>query len=111
MGYRLNRLLILEMPARVPDGAGGFAQSWMALGTLWANIKARSGREKAGVAGPLSLSNYIITLRAAPAHSTARPQPDQRFREGERLFRILSVAEDDTDARYLRCLAQEEIAA
>lgn len=111
MAYRLNRKLVLEMPARMPDGAGGFTESWIALGVRWANIHMRSGREKAGVTGPLSLVSCVITVRAAPYHSDSRPQADQRFREGARLYRILSVAEDDTDARYLRCMAQEEVAA
>lgn len=111
MAYRLNRQLVLEMPARVPDGAGGFSESWMALGTLWAKVVTRTGRETAGVAAPLSLVAYKIFVRAAPTGSNARPYANQRFREGTRLYRILSVAEDDADARYLLCTAQEETVA
>lgn len=111
MGRRLNRKLVLEMPARVPDGAGGFSESWMALGTLWAQVSARTGRETAGMAGPLSRISYKIIVRAAPSLSPARPTANQRFREGTRLFRILSVTEDDQDARFLTCTAQEETAA
>jgi len=111
MGNRLNRRLVLEMPARVPDGAGGFAESWMQLGVLWADVQARTGREAAGVAAPVSRVAYKIIVRAAPALSQARPQPNQRFREGERFYRILAVAEDDVDGRYLMCTAQEETVA
>ncbi len=111
MAYRLNRQLVLEMPARVPDGAGGFTQSWMPLGKLWARVIARTGREAAGVAGPLSRIGYKIIVRGAPAGSEARPQPEQRFREGERLYRIVAVTEDDADGRYLVCTAKEETAA
>lgn len=111
MAYRLNRRLVLEMPARVPDGAGGFAESWMPLGVLWANVTARTGREKAGVAAPLSLVSTKIIVRAASETSDARPHPNQRFREGTRFYRILSVAEDDTDGHYLMCHAQEETVA
>jgi len=111
MGYQLNHKLVLEMPARVPDGAGGFTESWMPLGTLWAQVTARTGREKAGVAGPLSQVAYKIIVRAAPPSSEARPHPNQRFRESTRIYRILSVAEATTDGRYLVCTAQEEIVA
>ena len=111
MGYRLNRQLVLEMPARLPDGAGGFAESWMPLGTLWADVIARTGREAAGVAAPLSRVAYKIIVRAAPMTSDARPHPNQRFRDGTRLFRILAVAEDGADGRYLVCTAQEETVA
>ncbi|PVA08057.1 head-tail adaptor protein [Thalassorhabdomicrobium marinisediminis] len=111
MAYRLNRKLVLEMPARVPDGAGGFAESWMPLGIVWANVTARTGREAAGIAAPLSRVAYRIITRAAPPTSNARPQPNQRFREGARYYRILSVAEQDADGRYLICTAQEETVA
>lgn len=111
MAYRLNRQLMLESPQRIADGAGGFTEGWVALGQLWANVSARSGRETSGVAAPLSQVAYRIVVRAAPVGSDARPVADQRFREGSRYFRILSVAEDDTDARYLKCTAQEETVA
>lgn len=111
MGYRLNRKLVLEMPARLADGAGGFSESWMPLGTIWAEVIARTGREAAGVAGPISRVAYKIIVRAAPVGSDARPHPNQRFREGTRLYRIVAVAEDDADGRYLMCTAQQETAA
>ena len=111
MAHRLNRELTLEMPARVPDGAGGFRESWMPLGVLWAKVTARTGRETAGAAGPLSQVAFRIIVRAAPTCSNSRPQPNQRFRDGSRYYRILSVAEDDVDGRYLLCNAQEETVA
>lgn len=111
MAPRLNRQLVLEMPARMPDGAGGYSTNWTALGIVWASVTARTGREKAGVASPLSQVAYKIIMRAAPPGSQARPQPDQRFRDGTRYYRILSVAEHDVDGRYLICTAQEETVA
>jgi hypothetical protein len=43
----LNRALVLEAPqTRVPDGAGGFALTWGALGTLWAEVVAGAGRDR-----------------------------------------------------------------
>ena len=41
----LNRKLVLEAATQVPDGAGGFSEVWNALGTLWAQIIAGTGRE------------------------------------------------------------------
>ncbi|MEN8917627.1 MAG: head-tail adaptor protein [Octadecabacter sp.] len=111
MAPRLNRQLVLEAPTQVSDGAGGYTQDWTALGTLWASVTARSGREAAGVAAPLSRVAYKIIVRAAPTGSDARPVANQRFRDGARRFVILAVAEDDADARYLNCTAQEETVA
>lgn len=107
----LNRALALEEAAQAPDGAGGFSQSWAVLGHLWAEVSFRSGREAdlGGVAG--SLASYRITVRGAPVGSTMRPRPGQRFREGARVFRILSVGERDPQGRFLTCIATEEAAA
>lgn len=110
-GVHLHRELTLEAPERVPDGAGGFNEGWVVLGTLWAQVEARTGREKAGEAVPVSTVGYRITVRGAPVGSSMRPAPDQRFREGTRVFRILAVAERDPDGRYLTCFADEEVAA
>ena len=107
----LNRRLVLEAPERVADGAGGYSDGWITLGEVWAEVTARTGREKQGEAVPVSNVGYRITVRGAPMGASSRPQPDQRFREGARVFRILAVAEHDPDGRYLTCFAEEEVAA
>lgn len=106
---RLNRKLVLETPERVADGAGGFAQSWVPLGTLWAEIRSGTGSERFGEGVQLSRTRLKIIVRAAPFGAPSRPRPEQRLREGIRIFRILSVGEHDTDARYLICHAEEEV--
>ena len=105
----LNRKLVLEAPARVLDGAGGHVESWQALGTLWANIRAGTGREAAGEFVTVSTVPYRIVVRAVSEAAASRPRPDQRFREGNRLFRILAVSEFDEGGRYLTCHAREEV--
>lgn len=107
----LNRRLILEAPVRIPDGAGGYSETWSARGTLWAEISARSGGERAGEELPLSRVSYRVVVRAAPQGVPSRPLPGQRFREGTRVFHIRAVAEFDRRGHYLTCVAEEEIAA
>ena len=108
---RLNRRLALEAPVRAPDGAGGQAASWQALGTLWGAIDMRSGRESGGPGGPLAQVTARITVRAAPVGSGRRPAPGQRLREGARVFPILAVREADPDCRWLICDVREEVGA
>lgn len=106
---QLNRKLVLEARDRVPDGAGGYVETWVARGTLWAEMRASTGRERRGEAVTLSSVSYRITVRAAASGDAQRPEPDQRFREGDRVFRILAVTERDPDARHLTCFAREEV--
>ena len=108
---QLTRKLVLEDAQRIADGAGGFSESWVSLGTLWADVQARTGRERD--AGDLSVASvgYRITVRGAPEGAPSRPRPDQRLREGNRVFVIQAVAERDPQGRYLTCFAREEIVA
>lgn len=107
----LSRRLVLEAPVRVPDGAGGAIESWTSLGTLWADVRPRSGRERAQAGEPVSIMAYRIVVRGAPVGSAQRPAPEQRFRDGARLYLIRAVAEHDPAGRFLTCFADEEVAA
>ena len=105
----LNRPLILEERVRTPDGAGGFVETWTPLGTLWAELKAGTGRETGEDLVTVSRAPYRITVRAAPHGAPSRPKPDQQFRDGARISTILAVVEAGTDGRFLTCNAVEEI--
>jgi head-tail adaptor len=107
----LCRKLVLEAPVEVPDGAVGFLSSWSPLGILWADVRASSGTEAEGGQTTLSRLSYRIMVRATPFGASSRPKPDQRFREGNRIFRITAVAEYGTDGLYLTCFADEEVVA
>jgi SPP1 family predicted phage head-tail adaptor len=107
----LNRQLVLESPERVADGSGGFVRSWVVLGEHWADVRPGSGRERAGELLTQSEVTYRIIVRAAPVGSPSRPRPEQRFREGTRLFRINAVTEFDPRGHFLECVAREEEAS
>lgn len=107
----LNRRLTLEVPVRTGDGAGGYSEDWQSMGTLWADVTARSGAERFAAGTQVSRVSYRIVVRAAPEGSSMRPRPEQRFRDGGRVFLIRAVAERDPAGRYLTCFADEEVAA
>ncbi|WP_210092506.1 phage head closure protein [Ruegeria sp. HKCCSP346] len=107
----LNRKLVLEAPMRSADGAGGYTETWAAIGTLWAEVTARSGSERQIAGASVSRVGYRIVVRGAPMGSSMRPAPDQRFREGNRCFVIRAVAEHDPRGKFLTCFADEEVAA
>ncbi|MBY6120121.1 head-tail adaptor protein [Mameliella alba] len=111
MSRRVNRRLVLEAPQRVGDGAGGFEETWTALGTLWAEVSPRTGRLARGETGEISIGGFKITVRGAPQGHSDRPGPGQRFRMGTRLFRIESVTEQEPSGLYLICECQEELSA
>ena len=69
----LSRKLALEAAERSSDGAGGYVEHWQELGVLWAEIAARTGRERRAGTVPVSLVAYKIV-----AHGCGR-NPDNGF--------------------------------
>ena len=106
-GVRLLRRLVLEAAERVADGSGGYAEAWAPLGTLWADVRPRGGREEFVAGRPRPVVRYRILVRAAAPGAPSRPLPGQRLREGERVFRILTVTEAGPDGRHLEIVAEE----
>ncbi|MGY6633262.1 MAG: head-tail adaptor protein [Alkalilacustris sp.] len=104
----LTRRLVLEAHVRGDDGAGGFLDHWAPLGTLWAELRSGIGREHPGPGMPVARVPYRIVVPAAPTGALSRPRPDQRFREGDRVFVIRAVAERDPCGAYLTCFCEEE---
>lgn len=105
----LSRRLVLERRDVQPDGSGGVIAVWNAVGSVWAEVEARSGQEDFIAGRSVSRVRYRIRMRAAPAGAPFRPVPDQRFREGKRVFDIRTVAEADRRGRYLEIMAEEGI--
>jgi head-tail adaptor len=101
--------LTVEKPVRVPDDAGGYVETWTPVGVVWAEVRARTGREVAASGPVVSRVPYAIVVRGAPVGHPGRLAPDQRFRDGQRLFHIRSVAEHDANGRYLICISEEEV--
>ena len=108
MSLMLNRPLILEDPVEISDGAGGITLSWIPLGTLWGEVKPSAGREVNGEEVVMASIGFRITVRGAKVGSPRRPKPEQRLRDGSRLFVILAVTERDLSGAFLTCFAIEE---
>ncbi|WP_406736466.1 head-tail adaptor protein [Thioclava sp. GXIMD4215] len=104
---KLSTCLVLEEPQNVPDGAGGLIETWVELGELWAALDFGTGTERADQLRAIAAVSVTVTVRSALRSSPRRPTANQRFRLGDRVFRILAVAEDAPG--YLRCFAREEV--
>lgn len=108
MAPKLERRMELQGRSRLPDGAGGFSESWVPLGVLWAAVAPGTGRDGSVDLVATSELPLRITVRAAPEGSLARVRPGQRLVEGARRYRVLAVAE--AGRLYLTCHAREETA-
>ena len=109
MTRRLGRKLVLEARGQVPDGLGGHTGAWQALGTHWAEVAQRSGRQERGEGSARSRVSYTVRVRAVGPDQPSRPKPGQRFRDGNRVFMIRSVADARAGEPLLECLTDEEL--
>lgn len=106
-GVRLTRPLQLEIAQRSADGAGGYAEAWVVLGTVWADVRPGPARAGDALGAAVPVQPLRILVRGVPQGHALRPAAGMRFRDGQRLFRLLAVTEADGGGRYLVCTAEE----
>jgi len=104
---RLTTPLVLEQPQRSPDGGGGWAVTWTALGTHWAELAPVSASERALGGRLLARVTHRITIRSAPQGSPRRPSAEDRFRLDDRVFAIIALTDETGPAGYVRVWAEE----
>lgn len=99
---RLSVRLELQRQDETPDGSGGFASTWTAIGDIWAQVIpiGVSPVERAG--NRFAEATHRIVVRAENAVSAG-----MRLRKGPRLFDIDAVFDPDETGRWLVCMSRE----
>ena len=103
---RLRLRLTLERATPTPDGAGGLTLSWSAIASVPADVTPLKADERGGGEGLSDLTMHKIVIRKRADILTS-----DRFRLGNRVFRIRSIVDPNEDGRFLECLCEEEGAA
>jgi SPP1 family predicted phage head-tail adaptor len=98
----LRHRLTLEQLERVSDEGGGFSESWVAIATLWCDLRPIAGSETVESDRLAGRVSHEISLRHRPG-----VVPAMRFTEGARVFHIVSVINVDERNRWLKCLCEE----
>lgn len=88
----LRKRVEIQSEQRVDDGQGGYALSWIAVMTAWAEITPISGKEKLEANKPQSTTTYKITLRRRDDITIA---PAMRAVCEESAFNIRAVLNDE----------------
>lgn len=106
----LNRQLILESPDGVPDGLGGRQGGWTERGRHWAEVRTKGAGIRQDNGREIAENRATILIRSSLPGADSRPRASDRFREGARIFEILTVAEAGTEGRFLICETREILA-
>jgi SPP1 family predicted phage head-tail adaptor len=98
----LNRRLTLEAPVESADGAGGVVRSYSTVGTVWAEVTAVSAARAIEAERGGARVTHRIQIRFSTGITTTH-----RLREGDRIFRIVSLRDRDGRKRFLSIEAEE----
>ncbi len=98
----LRHRLALEELQRVSDDGGGFTESWVEVATLSADLRPIAGSETVEADRLAGRVSHEVALRYR-----AGVQPAMRFRQGARVFHIVSVIDVDERHRWLKCLCEK----
>ncbi|MGD9915905.1 MAG: phage head closure protein [Rhizobiaceae bacterium] len=101
---RFRRALDLEQQVRTPDGAGGFAESWTMLATVFAELTPLAATSTVSADQEVESVTHRVRLRTRTGVSAG-----MRFREGTRVYEIVTVHDPDETGRYLECRARERL--
>lgn len=66
MTYRVGELdqrITIERKQLTPDGMGGNSLAWVSIGSVWAHVRPKSGRETVGFERLNGETTYIFIVR------------------------------------------------
>lgn len=98
----LNKRVTLQIPAKAPDGMGGFTVTWTDAATVWAAVWPVNATEtiQAGKVGLTVTHRVRIRYRSVV-------KAGWRISFGGRYFNIVSIIDPNTAHRWLDILCRE----
>ncbi len=100
----LNRRLVLEAPVEIDDGAGGVTRSFSAVASLWVSVTTVSAAREIEASRLGARVTHRLHLRYSPDITTRHC-----FRDGDRLYRIVTLRDRDGRKRFLEIEAEERV--
>ena len=75
----LRDRVTFDVPVVTPDGFGGEARSWSAVGAFWAEFRYQHGKEGAAPGGTTNAASFKVRIRSGPV--TRGLTTDARMRD------------------------------
>jgi SPP1 family predicted phage head-tail adaptor len=100
----LNRRLALEAPVESADGAGGVTRTFSEIATLWVSVMPVSAARAIEAERLGAKVTHRLHLRFSDDITTRH-----RFRDGARIYRIVTIRDRDGRKRFLEIEAKERV--
>lgn len=101
---KLRRRITLERLEQVPDGGGGYTETWVALATLWAAVEPLRGNERFQAQQVSNTLTHKVTIRYR-----AGVTPKMRIVYGSHVFAIEAVIDPEERHERLELLCSEVV--
>jgi SPP1 family predicted phage head-tail adaptor len=101
IGELRHRVTIQEL-VRVPDGLGGYSESWRDVATIWASIEPLRGQELYLARQTLQQVTHRVVMRYIRGVTRG-----MRIVWGERVLRILAVIDRGRSYGWLELMCEE----
>lgn len=99
----LRSRLVLQAVTALPDGLGGFAESWSDVATVFARLEPVAADSGFGAGQTLETVTHRVTMRRLTG-----VEAGMRFAGDDgRSFEIVTVQDPDESGRYLLCRTRE----
>lgn len=101
---QLDKRVTIQETVRVPDGGGGYTETWKDVATVWASLQPLSGREVIQSGQLQAQVPHRVRIRYRPGITAAN-----RLTFKGRTLEIISVANIDERNVELELLCQEVV--
>jgi len=98
----INKEIILQYKTKVPDGMGGFVESWTELDTVFAAIWPTSAKERMANMGQAIIVTHKIRIRYRKILKSY-----WRIKFGNRYFSIIGIINPSESNQMLDLMCQE----
>ena len=101
-----RRRLVLEVPVPLPDDAGGRAETFSPVATVWAQVRWRSGNERSRAGREEQVARFEIIIRWR-AGVNAGMRFTGLIAGQSTTYGIISAGDPDGRRTWLVCLCEE----
>ncbi len=98
----LDKRITLQAKTKVPDGGGGFTDTWVDMATIWAGVWPVSAREITEANATVMVISHRIRIRYRSVLKAG-----WRVKFGNRYFSIVGVTSPNEGREWIDLLAKE----
>ena len=105
---KLDQIITLERKTRTATGTGGFTETWAEIASVWANVRAKAGRESLDEGR--TNATFISLFTIYNTSSLSLSEVDRIIWQGER-YNIRGVRREGSRAIWLVIEAERGVAS